>query len=197
MANTPFKPTWAEHEKDAFDQSNAKKALKASDAFVKERDKQLKTSKQAREWEKDRKASIARQKPKWVKERQKEEHQEQIAPFLELKKGGVHAEMIQPMPGFVLIEVEKAQEKEVNGLIIPVSQEEHTTGHVVAVGTPLVVGKHVINASFNVGDKVMFKKFAGGLGVAGLDLSLQGKNYRLMRWSASPDSSDLLGVFHE
>lgn len=189
-----YNPTWARYEKDANDKHDPKKARIASDAFLKERDQELKTSAAARTWEKDRKAAIASQKPQYTKERLAKEKLEEQAPFLELKKGGIYKEMIKPMPGFVLIKVEDLKEREVRGIIIPVTQEEATTGHVMAVGAPLVIGERIINPQFVVGNKVMFKKFAGGLGVAGLDLNLQGENYRLMRWAANPSDSDILGV---
>lgn len=196
-----YKPTWAAYEKDANNPNDANKALKASDMFVSERDKELKTSAKARQWEKDRKESIYKEKPNFVKKRIEEEKEKKVASIKSIKDLGVFDNSIKPMPGYLILDVENIQTETQTGIILPESQKEPNTGTVVEISDPLVVVSQdsiqTIPCPVNVGDKVLFKRMAGQFGSPGAELSINGKDFRLMRWHVNPADSDLLGVFYE
>jgi co-chaperonin GroES (HSP10) len=196
-----YKPTWAAYEKDANDPNDANKALKASDMFVSERDKELKTSAKARQWEKDRKESIYKEKPQFIKKRIKVDEEKKIASLKGIKDLGVFDNSIKPMPGYLILDVEITQTETQTGIILPESQKEPNTGTVVEISDPLIVVSQdsiqSIPCPVKVGEKVLFKRMAGQMGSPGAELSINGKDFRLMRWSNDPQQSDLLGVFYE
>lgn len=195
-----YKPTWASFEKDANDPNDANKALKASDMFVSERDKELKTSKKARDWEEDRKKSIYKEKPAYTKRRIKAEEEKRIAPLRKVKELGNFDKSIKPMPGFLILEVETANTTTQAGIVLPELQKEPNTGIVVEISDPLTVVSQSSIQTFpcpvKIGDKVLFKRMAGQLGSPGAELSINGKDFRMMRWNITPADSDILGVFY-
>lgn len=81
---------------------------------------------------------------------------------------------IQPLADRVLVEPAPAEEKTMGGIIIPdTAKEKPQRGTVVAVGQ----GKKDEPMTVKVGDKVLYGKYAG------TELSLEGKDYLIMRES--------------
>ena len=201
MPKTSYSPSWRKYEEDAHNPEDANKALDASDKFIKERDHELKTNPQARRWEESRKASIAKEKPKWTKERLKAEQNESLKPLRALKELGSFVGSLTPMPGFVLIEVKNPEATTESGIVLPDLQTDPNTGYVVKTSAPIVYqtksGATKVPCIVEVGQKVLFKKGAGVLGLPGAEITLDGKTYRLMRWSPTPAESDILGIFND
>jgi len=196
-----YKPTWARYEKDANDPNDANKALKASDMYLTERKKELKTSAKARNWEKDRKESIYKQKPQYTKERIKEQQDKITKPLKSIKDLGSFDKSLKPMPGFIIVEVETPEVTTESGIILAETTKEPNTGTVVEISTPLTfVSKdsiQTIPCPVEIGDRILFKRMAGQMGSPGAELSINGNDYRLMRWNISPIESDILAVFYE
>lgn len=194
-----YDPTWRQFEKKANNPHDAKAALRASDQFEKERDKELKVSKKARDWESDRKKSFLKDKPKFVKDRLNKEREEKLKPLKGLKELGSFEGNIKPMPGFLIVEVEQLDQTE-SGIVLP-QQQDSNTGVVVEVSDSLTVtseqGINIIPCPVQVGQRVLFKRYAGAMGSAGAELTIKGKDYRLMRWNPEPEKSDILGVFYD
>jgi len=194
-----YQPTWKQFEDKANNQHDARAALNASDAFEQERAKELKNSKAARDWEKGRKKEWANNKPKYVKDRVRKEQEALISPLKKLKQGGSFVGNIKPMPGYLILEIEANKKETESGIVLPDADQESNTGVVVEVSEPLQVsnemGLSVVDCPVKVGDKVLFKRGAGAFGSPGLELTINGKDYRLMRWNIDPAQSDLLGVF--
>lgn len=197
MAEPIFKPTWAAYEKDANDPNDANKALKASDMFVSERDKELKTSKKAREWEADRKKSIFKEKPKFTKDRIKAEENKRLRPLKSIKELGNFDQSIKPMPGFLIVDVEEKEVTTTTGIILATPDQAPNTGIVVEISDDLFIHGQYIKCPVKIGDRVLFKRMAGQMGSPGAELSINDKDFRLMRWNPVPMDSDLLGVFNE
>ena len=81
---------------------------------------------------------------------------------------------IQPLADRVLVEPAPAEEKTLGGIIIPdTAKEKPLRGTVVAVGQ----GKKDEPLTVKVGDKVLYGKYAG------TELSLEGRDYLIMRES--------------
>lgn len=81
---------------------------------------------------------------------------------------------IKPLADRVVIEPSPAETKTASGIIIPDSaKEKPQEGTVVAVGP----GKKDEPLTVNVGDKVLYGKYAG------TELKLEGKDYLIMRES--------------
>jgi len=81
---------------------------------------------------------------------------------------------IQPLADRVLVEPAPAEEKTMGGIIIPdTAKEKPQRGTVVAAGQ----GKKDEPMTVKVGDKVLYGKYAG------TELSLEGKDYLIMRES--------------
>lgn len=193
MPNAKFIPTWGQYEEAANNQTDAKAALKASDAFEEERAKEMRNSKKARDWETSRKASIMREKPRWVKKQRKEEAEVITRELAKFKQAGVFDYDVEPMPGYILVRVESLQ-KNVSGIVLAESDEPNTGIVVKASDDQLtVVGdtQILLKCPVQAGDKIMFKKYAGA-GIAGLEIRSKENDYRLMRWSYSNDTNDLL-----
>ncbi len=86
---------------------------------------------------------------------------------------------IKPLADRVLIEPAEAEEKTASGLYIPdTAKEKPQRGKVVAVGS----GKKDEPMELKVGDVVLYGKYAG------TELSIDGKDYMMMR------QSDILAV---
>jgi Co-chaperonin GroES (HSP10) len=86
---------------------------------------------------------------------------------------------IKPLADRVLVEPAEAEEKTASGLFIPdTAKEKPQRGKVVAVGS----GKKDEPMELKVGDEVLYGKYAG------TELSIEGKDYMMMR------QSDVLAV---
>ena len=86
---------------------------------------------------------------------------------------------IKPLEDRVLVEPQAAEEKTASGIIIPDSAKEKPQGgKVIAVGP----GTKDVTMGVKVGDNVLYGKYAG------TELSLEGKDYLIMR------QSDILAV---
>lgn len=85
----------------------------------------------------------------------------------------------KPLADRVLIEPNAAETKTASGIIIPdTAKEKPQEGTVVAVGP----GKKDEPTTVNVGDRVLYGKYAGS------ELKLDGKDYLIVK------ESDLLGI---
>jgi len=81
---------------------------------------------------------------------------------------------IKPLADRVLVEPAEAEEKTASGLYIPdTAKEKPQRGKVVAVGA----GKKDEPMELKVGDVVLYGKYAG------TELSIDGKDYMMMRQS--------------
>ncbi len=81
---------------------------------------------------------------------------------------------ITPIEDRVLIEPKAAEEKTASGIIIPDSaKEKPQQGTVVAVGP----GTKDVTMQIKVGDVVLYGKYAG------TEITIEGKNYLMMRQS--------------
>lgn len=190
-----YKPTWAAYEKDANDPNDANKALKASDMFVSERDKELKTSAKARKWEKDRKESIYKEKPTFIKKRIKEQEEKKLSSIKSIKELGSFDQSIKPMPGFLIVDVEEKETTTSAGIILATPDQSPNTGIVVEVSDDLFIYGQYVKCPVKVGDRILFKRMAGQMGSPGAEISINDKEFRLMRWSPEPINSDILGLF--
>jgi len=86
---------------------------------------------------------------------------------------------IKPLEDRVLVEPQAAEEKTASGIIIPDSaKEKPQRGVIVAVGS----GNKDVEMQVKVGDTVLYGKYAG------TELSVEGKDYLIMR------QSDILAV---
>lgn len=86
---------------------------------------------------------------------------------------------IKPLEDRVLVEPQAAEAKTASGIIIPDSaKEKPQRGKVVAVGA----GNKDVQMQVKVGDTVLYGKYAG------TELSVDGKDYLIMR------QSDILAV---
>lgn len=79
---------------------------------------------------------------------------------------------IKPLADRVLIEPNPAEEKTAGGLFIPdTAKEKPLAGKVIAVGP----GTSEVKMEVNVGDEVLYGKYAG------TEISAEGKNYLIMK----------------
>lgn len=91
--------------------------------------------------------------------------------------------MIKPIGDRVVIKVIEREEKTASGLFLPdTAKDKPTEAEVIAVGLGKVVGDKVLPLEVNVGDRVIFSKFAG------TELKLDGAEYLVLR------ESDILAV---
>lgn len=202
MPNTPYNPTWAKYEKDANNQDDANRALEASDKLLAEKEHELKINIKARKWEEDRKKEWAKAKPKWVKDRNQKEREKVEKPLKSLKELGSFNGNIKPQPGFLIVEIETIKDKTESGIYLAdETAKDPNTGIVVEISDDLVItdgsNTSIIPCPVRVGDKILFKRYAGAMGSPGAEIELNGKDYRLMRWHYNPQESDILGVFYE
>ncbi|MCX6268135.1 MAG: co-chaperone GroES [Bacteroidetes bacterium] len=81
---------------------------------------------------------------------------------------------IKPLADRVLVEAAAAEDKTAGGIIIPdTAKEKPQKGTVVAVGP----GKKDEPMTVNIGDSVLYGKYAG------TEITIDGKNYLIMRES--------------
>lgn len=177
-----FEPTWKQFEKDIHTSDDPNKQFKALEAFTETRDKEMIASQKARDYEKSRKETVAKEKPAWVKAKREEEANEMTGLLKDLKSGGALKSSIIPMPGYLLVKPEKQEDQVIGGIFLPATNDqEPTTGRIKACGGKLVTDKNIIDCPVEVGDKVLFKKFAG------MNILVMGEDCRLMQFS------DMLG----
>lgn len=173
-----YEPTWKEHSDKVFTSHDPHEQFKALEALDETRTKEMAMSKKARDWEISRKASAAKEKPQWVKKKRAEETAELDSFITDLKKGGKLDAPITPMPGYLLVKPDTQKEQTESGLFLAMAEDiEPTTGTIVAVGEQLVMAKNVLNCPVKIGDKVLFKKFAG------MSLLVAGESCRLMQFT--------------
>jgi chaperonin GroES len=84
--------------------------------------------------------------------------------------------MIKPLGERVVIKVLEREEKTASGIVLPdTAKEKPQQGEVVAVGTgKLLENGQRVGLEVNVGDKVIFSKYAG------TEVKLEGKDYLIL-----------------
>jgi len=180
-----YTPAWQQYE-EKLHTGTPQEQREALDAFVETRDRELAVSKKARDFETSRRTELAKYKPEFTKKRLKKEQEEPLKIIKELKDGGQFSTNLTPMPGYVVVELEKAQDIAVAGLYLASTEDvEPNRGTILACGEQLVMAKNVLNCPVKVGDRVLFKKFAG------MDMLVKGKDCRLMQFT------DLLARFDD
>ncbi len=86
---------------------------------------------------------------------------------------------IKPLADRVLVEPKEAEEKTASGIYIPDSaKEKPQRGKVIAAG----IGTKDVTMEVKVGDEVLYGKYAG------TEISLEGKDYLIMK------QSDILAI---
>ena len=85
---------------------------------------------------------------------------------------------ITPLAGYALIEPVEVETKTASGIYLPdTAQEKPQLGKVVAVGKAKIVDDDVtIQAEFQVGDKVIYKKWGGE------DIKVDNKECKLVKF---------------
>jgi chaperonin GroES len=84
--------------------------------------------------------------------------------------------MIKPIGDRVVIKVVEREEKTASGLFLPdTAKEKPQEGEIVAVGSGKVVGNAVLPLELNVGDRVIYSKYAG------TEVKYEGVEYLLLR----------------
>ncbi|ASS76777.1 co-chaperone GroES [Tumebacillus algifaecis] len=84
--------------------------------------------------------------------------------------------MIKPIGDRVVIKVVEREEKTASGLFLPdTAKEKPQEAEVVAVGTGKVVGNAVVALDVNVGDRIIFSKYAG------TEVKYNGTEYLILR----------------
>ncbi|KEO81516.1 co-chaperone GroES [Tumebacillus flagellatus] len=91
--------------------------------------------------------------------------------------------MIKPIGDRVVIKVVEREEKTASGLFLPdTAKEKPQEGEVIAVGSGKIVGNAVVPLELNVGDRVIYSKYAG------TELKYDGVEYLILR------EADILAV---
>jgi chaperonin GroES len=86
---------------------------------------------------------------------------------------------IKPLADRVLVEPKEAEEKTASGIYIPdTAKEKPQRGKVIAAG----IGTKDVTMEVKVGDEVLYGKYAG------TEISLEGKDYLIMK------QSDILAI---
>ena len=81
---------------------------------------------------------------------------------------------VKPLADRVLVKTEKTESKTASGIIIPeVAQEKTQTAEVIAVGP----GTEKEKITVNVGDKIMYDKYAG------TQIKIDGEDHLILRMS--------------
>jgi chaperonin GroES len=94
--------------------------------------------------------------------------------------------MIKPIGDRVVIKVVEREEKTASGLFLPdTAKEKPQEGEVVAVGTGKIVGDKVLPLELQVGNRVIFSKYAG------TEIKYDGTEYLILR------ESDVLAVIEK
>lgn len=84
--------------------------------------------------------------------------------------------MIKPIGDRVVIKVVEREEKTASGLFLPdTAKEKPQEGEIVAVGSGKVVGNAVLPLELQVGDRVIYSKYAG------TEVKYEGVEYLLLR----------------
>ncbi len=94
-------------------------------------------------------------------------------------------QVLQPAPGYILLEPEEAETKTASGILLPDSVEEKPQiGKVLAVGNSEVTEKGTTKTSpTKVGDKVVYKKWGGN------EIKIEGKEHLFVKFE------DILAVY--
>jgi len=173
-----YEPTWKEYE-DKMHTGTVEEQLKAADAFEEERKKETTFSRKAREWEEGRKKEAYAAKPEWVKKKRKETHDLSHKIISDIKSIGSFVGNLKPAPGYVLVQITHNEEQTSTGFVIVRESNEPNTGNVLAIGADLRTkdGHFISSPATNIGDMVIFKKFAGA------DISVEDKTCRLLQFS--------------
>lgn len=185
MSDPIYSPTWRQHEK-GISSDNIDTALAATESFVDERAKELATSARARNFESNRRKTAAAEKREFVKKRLAAEQAPLRQAIKKLKEGGSFENNITPMPGFVLVEVDKEEQTRSGIILGEVELMMQNTGTVRAVGNPVALKYGIQNPPVAIGQRVMFKK-----GLPGLEVTINDTFCLLMQWS------DLLAVIND
>lgn len=94
--------------------------------------------------------------------------------------------MIKPIGDRVVIKVVEREEKTASGLFLPdTAKEKPQEGEIVAVGSGKVVGNAVLPLELQVGDRVIYSKYAG------TEVKYDGVEYLILR------ESDILAVIQK
>jgi len=173
-----YEPTWKEYE-EKMHTGTPDEQVKAAEAFETTREKELQTSRKAKEWEEARRKEAYDYKPKWVKAKRKETQDLSHKILSDIKNIGSFDTGIKPAPGYILIEMRDAEEQTQSGLVIIRESSEPNTGLVLSIGNDLRTkdGHFIPSPATNIGDMVIFKKFAGA------DIDVKGKNCRLLQFT--------------
>ncbi len=93
--------------------------------------------------------------------------------------------MFKPLHNYVLLERIEEENKTAGGIIIPDNaREKPSRGRVIAVGDGLIENGQKIPMSVNVGDMILFAKWASSVN----EVKIDGKDYVLIK------ESDILGI---
>lgn len=93
--------------------------------------------------------------------------------------------MFKPLHNYVLLERIEEENKTAGGIIIPDNaREKPSRGRVIAVGDGLIENGQKIPMSVNVGDVILFAKWASSVN----EVKIDGKDYVLIK------ESDILGI---
>ncbi|MDB5084930.1 MAG: co-chaperone GroES [Bacilli bacterium] len=94
--------------------------------------------------------------------------------------------MIRPLGDRVVLKALEREEKTISGIVLPdTAKEKPQEGEVVAVGTGKVIGDNVVALDVNVGDSVIFSKYAG------TEIKVDGDDYLILR------ENDILAVIEK
>lgn len=84
--------------------------------------------------------------------------------------------MIRPLGDRVVLKAQEREEKTISGIVLPdTAKEKPQEGEVVAVGTGKIVGDNIVPLDVQVGDKVLFSKYAG------TEVKVGGAEYLVLR----------------
>ena len=93
--------------------------------------------------------------------------------------------MFKPLHNYVLLERIEEENKTAGGIIIPDNaREKPSRGRVIAVGDGLIENGQKIPMPVNVGDMILFAKWASSVN----EVKIDGKDYVLIK------ESDILGI---
>ena len=83
---------------------------------------------------------------------------------------------IKPLYDRVVLSVEDPKAKTASGIMLPeMAQEKSQVGTVVAVGNGIDLDGNKTDIQVNIGDKVLYSKFAG------VEIKVEDKNYIVIR----------------
>lgn len=97
------------------------------------------------------------------------------------------AKKIRPLSDRIVVQPREVETKTAGGIVIPDSadKDKPIQGTVIAIGTGKYVDGKVVPLQLNIGDKILFGKYAGTA------VKLEDKEYLVMR------EEDVMGVLEE